>query len=237
MSDNKKVAIVQSNYIPWKGYFDMINMVDEFILYDDCQFTKRDWRNRNKIKTPNGSQWLTIPVDVKGKYQQKIKDTVVSDPEWPKKHWTGITHNYCKASFFDDFKDQFEELYLGCEEKYLSDINYRFITAINQILGISTKISWSMDYDMSVMGNTEKLIHLGKQVGANTYLSGPAAREYMDVKLFEDEGITVEWMDYNRYPEYNQLYSPFEQKVSIIDLIFNAGENAKNYMKSFSNKI
>ena len=100
----KKLAIVQSNYIPWKGYFDMINMVDEFILYDDCQFTKRDWRNRNKIKTPNGSQWLTIPVDVKGKYQQKIKDTVVSDPEWSKKHWTAITHNYCKASFFDNFK-------------------------------------------------------------------------------------------------------------------------------------
>ena len=93
----KKVAILQSNYIPWKGYFDMINMVDEFILYDDCQFTKRDWRNRNKIKTPNGSQWLTIPVYVKGKYQQKIKDTVVSDPEWSKKHWTAITHNYCKA--------------------------------------------------------------------------------------------------------------------------------------------
>ena len=77
---NKKLAIVQSNYIPWKGYFDMINMVDEFILYDDCQYTKRDWRNRNKIKTHNGSQWLTIPVEVKGKYQQKVKDTVISDP-------------------------------------------------------------------------------------------------------------------------------------------------------------
>ena len=233
---NKKLAIVQSNYIPWKGYFDMINMVDEFILYDDCQYTKRDWRNRNKIKTHNGSQWLTIPVEVKGKYQQKVKDTVISDPEWSKKHWSKIKYNYSKATFFKDFKDQFEELYLGCIEKYLSDINYRFITAINQILGISTKISWSMDYHISVMGNTEKLIHLYKQAGVNTYLSGPTAKGYMDVKLFEDEGITVEWMDYNRYPEYNQLYSPFEQKVSIIDLIFNVGENAKNYMKSFSNK-
>ena len=93
-----------------------------------------------------------------------------------------------------------------------------------------------MDYDMSVKGNTEKLIHLYKQADANTYLSGPNAKGYMDVKLFEDEEITVEWMDYNRYPEYNQLYSPFEQKVSIIDLIFNAGENAKNYMKYFSKK-
>ena len=111
----------------------MINMVDELILYDDCQYTKRDWRNRNKIKTQNGLQWLTIPVEVKGKYQQKIKDTVISDPEWSKKHWSAIKYNYSKAAFFKDFKDQFEELYLGCTEKYLSDINYRFITAINQI--------------------------------------------------------------------------------------------------------
>jgi hypothetical protein len=231
---NKKLAIVQSNYIPWKGYFDMINMVDEFILYDDCQYTKRDWRNRNKIKTQNGLQWLTIPVEVKGKYHQKIKGTVVSDPEWSKKHWSIIKNIYYKANFFKDFENQFEELYLDCGEKYLSDINYRFITAINQILGITTKISWSMDYDLLVEGNTERLIHLYKQAGADTYLSGPAAREYMDVKLFEDEGITVEWMDYNRYPEYNQLYPPFEHKISIIDLIFTTGKNAKNYMKSFS---
>ena len=214
----------------------MINMVNEFILYDDCQFTKRDWRNRNKIKTPNGSQWLTIPVEVKGKYHQKIKDTVVSDPEWSKKHWSAIKYNYSKANFFKDFEDQFEELYLGCEEKYLSDINYRFITAINQILGISTKISWSMDYDLSVVGNTEKLIHLCKQAKANIYLSGPSAKNYMDEELFNKEGIRVEWMDYNRYPEYSQLYPPFEHRVSVIDLIFNIGENARNYMKSFSDK-
>jgi len=233
MKTNIKLAIVQSNYIPWKGYFDMINMVDEFILYDDCQFTKRDWRNRNKIKTNNGLQWHTIPVEVKGKYHQKIKDTVVSDQEWSKKHWSAIKYNYSKANFFKDFKDQFEELYLDCGEKYLSDINYRFITAIKKILGITTKISWSMDYDLSVEGNTEKLIHLYKQAGANIYLSGPTAKEYMDVKLFEDEGITVEWMDYSTYPEYNQLYPPFEHKVSILDLLFNLGQNSTNYMKSF----
>ena len=97
---NKKLAIIQSNHIPWKGYFDMINMVDELILYDDCQYTKRDWRNRNKIKTQNGSQWLTFPVEVKGKYQQKIKDTVISDQEWSKKHWSAIKYNYSKAAFF-----------------------------------------------------------------------------------------------------------------------------------------
>ena len=234
--ESMKVAIVQSNYVPWKGYFDMVNMVDEFILYDDVQYTRRDWRNRNKTKTTKGLQWLTIPVEVKGKYHQQIKDTVISDPEWPKKHWKAIVYNYSKAKFFKDFKEQFEELYLDCGEKYLSDINYRFITAINQILGITTTISWSMDYDLSVKGNTEKLIQLCNQAGANTYLSGPSAKEYMDVKLLEDEGITLEWMDYNRYPEYSQLYPPFEHRVSIIDLIFNAGKNTINYMKSFSNK-
>ncbi len=230
----KKIAIVQSNYIPWKGYFDMINMVDEFILYDDVQYTKRDWRNRNKIKTNNGLKWLTIPVEVKGKYHQKIKDTVISDPGWSKKHWRIIKSNYSKAKLFNDYKEQFEELYLDCVEKYLSDINHRFILAINEILDIKTKISWSMGYDLSIKGNTEKLIHLHKQAGANTYLSGPSAKEYLDLHLFEDEGITVEWMDYNGYPNYKQLYPPFEHMVSVIDLIFNIGENAKNYMKSYS---
>ena len=232
----KRVAILQSNYIPWKGYFDMINMVDEFILYDDVQYTRRDWRNRNKIKTPNDLQWLTIPVQVKGKYHQKIKDTMVVDNEWSKKHWSAITHNYNKATFFEEFKNLFEELYLGCEEKYLSSINYRFITAINKLLGINTKISWSMDYELGDEGNTEKLVTLCKQAGADTYLSGPAAKDYMDEDLFKQEGITVEWMDYSGYLEYSQLYSPFEHRVSIIDLIFNEGENAKNFMKSFKDK-
>ena len=134
----------------------------ENILYDNYQFTKRDWRNRNKIKTQNGSQWLTIPVEGEGNYQQKIKDTVIRDPEWIKKHWSAIKYNNSKTNFFKDFEDQFEELYLGYGEKYLSDINYRFITAIKKMLGITTKISWSMDYDLYIEGNTEKLIHLYK---------------------------------------------------------------------------
>jgi len=230
---NKKIAILQSNYIPWKGYFDMINMVDEFILYDDVQYTRRDWRNRNKIKTPNGLQWLTIPVEVKGKYHQTIKDTVISDNEWIKKHWTVITHNYSKAKFFKDFKNLFEELYLNNENKYLSSINHRFILAINKLLGINSKISWSMDYDLDVVGNNAKLVTLCKQAGADAYLSGPAAKDYMDEELFKQEGISVEWMDYSSYPEYRQLYPPFEHGVSIIDLIFNEGENAKEFMKSF----
>jgi len=228
----KQVAIVQSNYIPWRGYFDMINRVDEFILYDDAQYTRRDWRNRNKIKTPYGLKWLTVPVDVKGKYDQKIKDTIISDPNWTKKHWAAIKNNYSNTKYFMGLRDLFEELYLGCEEKYLSSLNYQFIRAINKFLDITTPISLSMDYDLSVEGNTEKLIHLCKQANADIYLSGPTANNYMKEKLFKKEGIQVEWMDYNNYPEYRQIYPPFEHKVSIIDLIFNEGENARQFIKS-----
>ena len=228
----KKVAIIQSNYIPWKGYFDIINKVDEFILYDDVQYTRRDWRNRNKIKTSKGLQWLTIPVEVKGKYNQKIKDTKISEFNWTKKHWNAIKFNYVNSTYFYEFKDFFEELYLGYQEKYLSLLNYRFIIEINKLLNITTRISWSMDYGLSVVGNTEKLIHLCKQAEANIYLSGPSAKNYMDEELFNKEGISVEWMDYNNYPEYRQIYPPFEHKVSIIDLIFNEGENAQQFIKS-----
>ena len=229
---SKKVAIIQSNYIPWKGYFDIINQVDEFILYDDVQYTRRDWRNRNKIKTPNGLHWLTIPVEVKWKYNQKIKDTKISEFSWEKKHWNAIKFHYINSKYFYELKDFFEELYLGYQEKYLSLLNYRFIIEINKLLNITTQISWSMDYDLSVVGNTEKLIHLCKQAKTNIYLSGSSAKNYMDEELFNEEGIRVEWIDYSNYPEYRQIYPPFEHKVSIIDLIFNEGENAQQFIKS-----
>jgi hypothetical protein len=232
-SMSKKVAIVQSNYIPWKGYFDLINLVDEFILYDDVQYTRRDWRNRNKIKTPRGLRWLTVPVRTKGRYYQKVRETEVSDPGWGGRHWQSIVHNYSKAEYFDTYRDLFEELYLGQNERFLSQINYRFLTAICQILGIRTKLSWSMDYDVAEEDKTERLVGLCKQAGATEYLSGPAAKAYMEEDLFKDEGIELRYMDYSGYPEYNQLFPPFKHSVSIIDLIFNEGPDAPRYMRSF----
>jgi hypothetical protein len=232
MSAPKKVAIVQSNYIPWKGYFDLIHMVDEFVLYDDMQYTRRDWRNRNCIKTPNGLEWLTIPVDVKGKYFQKIRETRVSDPDWTKSHWKTLSHNYAKAACFAQFRELFEELYLGCREELLSRINLRFIDAICRILGIDTKLSWSMDYEL-VDGKTERLVGLCKSTRATHYVSGPSARDYMDERLFEQEGIAVSYIDYSGYPEYAQLHGAFEHGVTILDLIFNQGRNASRFMKSF----
>ena len=228
----RKVAVVQSNYIPWKGYFDLINLVDEFILFDDMQYTKRDWRNRNRIKTQNGLMWLTIPVEVKGKYFQKVGQTVISDPEWNREHWKSISHSYAKANYFHAYKDLFEELYLGSSERLLSQTNYRFITEICRALGVRTKISWSMDYRL-VEGKTERLVDLCEQTGATEYVSGPAAKAYLEEKLFSEAGIELSYMDYSGYPEYEQLFPPFEHSVSIIDLIFNTGPNASSYMRTF----
>ena len=227
----KKVAILQSNYIPWKGYFDLINMVDEFIFYDEVQYTKNDWRNRNKIKTPQGIQWLTIPVRQES-LDQKIKDTKITDKKWNIKHWRTISQNYSKAKYFKDYKDIFEELYLTCDEEYLSEINYKFITTINEILGIKTKLRWSSEFEL-VDGQTEKLLGICKDCNADIYLSGPAAKDYFNEDLAKQENIKVEWMDYSGYKEYEQLNPPFEHGVTILDLIFNEGDRAKEFMKSF----
>jgi len=227
----KKIAILQSNYIPWKGYFELINMVDEFVFYDEVQYTKNDWRNRNKIKTSQGIQWLTIPVRQES-LEQKIKDTKITDKKWNIKHWRAISQNYAKAKYFKEYKEIFEELYLGCDEEYLSQINYKFITAINEILGIKTKLRWSSEFEL-VDGQTEKLLGICKDCNADVYLSGPAAKDYFDEELAKLENIQVEWMDYSGYKEYNQLHLPFEHGVSILDLIFNEGPNATKFMKSF----
>jgi hypothetical protein len=235
-NERKKIAIVQSNYIPWKGYFDMINMVDEFVLYDEVQYTRRDWRNRNMIKTPHGLKWLTIPVMVKNKYFQEIRDTKIADKYWAKKHWQTIKHYYSKARYFKDCKDLVEPLYLNNTDEYLSQINHTFITTICGFLGIGTRISWSFDYgDYSkTRGKTQRLVELCRKTGALEYLSGPSAKNYIDEKLFAELSIKLTFMDYSGYPEYKQLYCPFAHHVSIIDLIFNQGPEAVQFMKSFN---
>ena len=218
----KKVAIVQSNYIPWKGYFDLIDSVDEFILLDEVQFTRRDWRNRNRIKTKDGLQWLTIPVESKSGVLQKISETRVANHEWAAKHLGRIRHSYARAEHFRECDNFLEVLYGNCKSLNLSDINARFIRALCSILNIDTKITPSSEYRIS-SGKTERLVELCKQAGAETYFSGPAARSYLDERLFERERISVVWFEYTGYPEYPQLYPPFEHAVSVIDLLFNVG--------------
>lgn len=229
---NKKIAILQSNYIPWKGYFDLIASVDEFIFYDEMQYTKNDWRNRNKIKTSNGLKWLVIPVNNKGHqdHLQKISQTKIVDRNWVKSHWGTILISYSKTPFFKKYRAFFESLYKSCEdEELLCNINYKFILAINELLGIKTKISFDKDYGL-IEGKTERLVDLCQKAGATEYISGPAAKDYIDAALFEKADIKLTWMDYSKYDEYPQLHPPFEHGVSVLDLIFNAGDEAKNYM-------
>lgn len=195
------------------------------------QYTRRDWRNRNKIKTPQGTQWLTIPVEVKGKYFQAIKDTNVSDPGWSRQHWAAIRQNYSRAPYFDTYRDVIEGLFASVEgEKSLSRINYVFLTALCGLLGIPTPISWSMDYVL-VDGKTERLVGLCKAAGATHYLSGPLAKDYMEPDLFAAADISLEYMDYSGYPEYPQLWGAFDPYVTVLDLLFNVGPDSAKYLR------
>ncbi|MEO6252348.1 MAG: WbqC family protein [Ferruginibacter sp.] len=227
-----KAAILQSNYIPWKGYFDLMNSADVFIIYDEVQYTKNDWRNRNRIKTANGTIWLTIPVKQQ-KLAQRIIDTEVANNDWRKKHWNSILMSYSKAPFFKQYSAAFEALYVNSGETSLSKINHSFFVAINEILNIQTKLLWSQDLEL-IAGKTERLVDLCQKVEATEYISGPAAKDYLDVEQFVNKNIKVSWMDYSGYPEYRQLNPPFEHYVSILDLIFNEGDKAADFMKSFN---
>lgn len=226
----KKVAILQSNYIPWKGYFDLIAAVDEFIIYDDVQFTRRDWRNRNVIKTPQGTQWLTVPVQVKGKYYQKIKDTLIDTTSWSSEHWKTLTQNYKRAPCFQEIANWLEPLYLAQSYTHLSHLNLRFIETICDYLGIKTTIKLSEEYTL-VEGKTDRLLNLCLQAGATEYISGPAAKDYIEENLFLEQNIQLSWFDYTGYPEYPQLWGDFVHQVSIIDVLFNCGRKTANYMR------
>lgn len=227
----RTIAIVQSSYIPWKGYFDLINMSDEFVLLDDVQYTRRDWRNRNRIKTANGPLWLTIPVRVRGRYAQRIDETEVADPRWAEKHWRSLERWYRRSPAFSTHASGIEALYRRPQDGLLSRINEQFIRTICALLGITTPITRSEDYEVSGE-STERLLAICRRARASRYLSGPRARAYLDVERFESEGISVSWMDYSGYPEYEQAYPPFDHHVSILDLLFNTGADAPRYLKS-----
>lgn len=226
----KKVAILQSNYIPWKGYFDMIAAVDEFILYDDMQYTRRDWRNRNKIKTLQGPKWLTVPVKVKGRYYQTIRETELDGSDWQTAHWNTLALHYKKAPHFAAIAKWLEPIYLGTVYDNLSVLNITLITAVCAYLRIETRITNSWDYTL-VDGKTERLADLCRQAKGTEYISGPAAKNYVEEQVFRDYGIALTWFDYNGYEPYPQLWGEFTHYVTILDLLFNCGDRAGRYMR------
>jgi hypothetical protein len=230
----KRVAILQSSYIPWKGYFDIIGSVDEFILYDNAQYTKNDWRNRNCIKTQTGTAWLTVPVLLKGRFGQTILEAEICDPRWAARHWKSLQTYYARAPFFPALAPVIHSLYeRSADERSLSKVNELFLRALCGLLGISTRITRSTDYE--ICGDrTGRLVGLCEQAGAAAYLTGPSARTYLEEERFAGCGIAVRWMSYEGYPEYRQLYSPpFVHQVSVLDLLFNVGaEAAGDYLLS-----
>ena len=230
-SDRRVVVIVQSNYIPWKGFFDLIRLADVFVLYDDMQYTRRDWRNRNLIKTAQGLHWLTIPVKVKGKFDQRIDETEVNEAGWAETHWKSLETNYRRAACFAEYGPRLRALYEEAAGLVrLSEINHLFLARISTWLGITTSLVWSGDTGR-VAGRTENLIHLCQAHGGTDYISGPSAADYIDISLFSAAGIQLHYMDYTGYPSYPQLYGDFVHGVSIVDLLLNTGDKAAQYLQ------
>ena len=224
----KFIGIVQSNYIPWKGYFDLINRSDEFVLYDEMQFTRRDWRNRNVITTSNGPLWLTIPVQKKGRFEQKISETLVIDGAWAENHLKSIFQNYARAPYFAALKPFMSTLYSKAADlRRLSEINHLFLSNICELLEIKTKLKWSSDFQLAgAVDSSDRLARLCKESNANVYISGPSATDYINEADFEKLNVQLRFIDYSKYPTYRQLFGEFTHNVSIIDTLYNCGPEA-----------
>jgi len=223
-----RVAVLQSNYVPWKGYFDIIHDVDLFVFYDDVQFTKNDWRNRNRVKAAGGAQWLTVPVG--DDCNRLVCEVDLPDPRWQQKHWNTLCQNYGRCAHFVRYRSYFEDLYLGTRWASLSQLNQTTITHVaREFLGIRTSFADSRVYAAGGQ-KLDRLLDLLRKLNAATYVSGPAARDYIVPERFADLGIELVWKDYAGYPEYPQRFPPFEHGVSILDLLFNTGPDAPWYI-------
>lgn len=223
-----KVGTIQSNFLPWRGYFDFIREVDLFIIHDDIQYTKGDWRNRNKIKTPRGAEWITVPVHYRQSCQLIEETAIDYSKPWARSMLNRIRDSYRKAPCFEPYFSELSELLVEPAAS-ISDLNFRLIRWVCSHLEIETFLTFSREYNPQGV-KTERLIGLLKKVGATTYLSGPAAQAYIVPEMFEQAGIRLEYKVYD-YPQYEQLYPPFEPAVSVIDLLFMVGKDAKKYLE------
>lgn len=222
-------TIIQSNYLPWRGYFDLIDDVDIFIVYDDVQYTRRDWRNRNKIKMQSGPQWITVPVNDRYGEMRINEVTISPDHRWAHKHLKAIEHSYSKAPYFDHYFPELAQR-LSKERVHLNDLNLDLISWIREKLSISTEIVRSS----SLPGHgskTERLLSILSAVGASGYVSGPSAKAYIEPDAFAKAGISLAYKQYD-YGPYRQLWGDFEGQVTVLDLLFNVGPDARNHLKS-----
>lgn len=225
----KTVGIIQSNYLPWRGYFDFIKSCDVFIFLEDVQYTKRDWRNRNLIKNKEGVQWITIPVIFSRKNPTDICATPINYAlPWVQEHKVAITSAYGKAPYFSFYS---KELFFILDQHFasISELNISLIKWAMEKLNIHTELGFSR-IDGMKEEKSAKLLRLVQHFGGTKYLSGPAAKDYLDEDIFKAANIAVEYKKY-KYPEYTQLYSPFEGTLSIVDLLFNVGAESFRYIE------
>ncbi len=222
-----KCVILQPSYIPWRGYFDQIDRADVFVFYDDVKYDKNGWRNRNRIKTPNGSRWITIPVLTGGleTNQTPINQICIDwSKDWNRVHWNTLTTYYARAPYFDRYAPLLQSFYEQ-RPSLLADFVIDLTVALARELGIATQFLRSSQIEGIHGHKTERLIQILTRLGAAEYLSGPSAKDYLEEERFEQAGIELSYMQYD-YPEYEQLYPPYDPQVSILDLMFMAGPDA-----------
>jgi hypothetical protein len=225
-----RICIIQSCYIPWKGFFDLIGRCDEYVVYDSAQFVKGHWHNRNRIKTADGIKWLTIPVTTSGRLGQPIDQVEIEKP-WADQHWRMLQLAYKQAPFFEQFAPTVKAWYERADKKRrLTEVNAIFLFGITELLGMRTRIVRDAAYPADGV-KTERLVGILRGAGADRYLSGPSARAYLDEALLASSGVATEWMSYEEYPEYPQLHGDFEHAVTILDLLFNTGAEAPRYLQ------
>jgi len=225
-----RICIIQSCYIPWKGFFDLIGRCDEYVMFDSAQYVKRHWHNRNRIKTANGVEWLTIPVSTKGKFAQPIEHVDIEKP-WADKHWHALELAYRRAPFFEQLAPTAKGWYERAEkETRLTAVNEIFLREISALLGLDTRITRDAIYPASGV-KTERLLAIARAAGAKHYVSGPSARDYLDEAQLASADIATEWMSYDGYAEYPQPNGKFEHAVTVLDLLFNAGPAARHYLR------
>jgi WbqC-like protein family len=216
-----RAVVLQSNYLPWKGYFDLIQSADVFVHYDEVQYTKNDWRNRNRVCSKNGVHWLTIPVSREA-VKLKISEVRLPDPRWQDDHFKTLSESYRPAPFFSQIEPLLDEFYKRRTWTLLSELNRHCTERIASLLGLTTRFLDSKDFSLAG-DRVERLVSLLQQIGATEYLSGPSARDYLagSERLFEQAGIRLLFKSYAGYPEYRQLHVPFEHAVSIVDVLAN----------------
>jgi hypothetical protein len=225
------VVVLQPSYIPWRGHFDQIRRADVFVFYDDIQYDKHGWRNRNQIKTAQGKQWLTIPVHSQGAtHGLLIKEARIDwSRPWTKSHWKALTFAYSRAPFFRQYAGLLESFYQRRDE-FLADFTIDLTVALAHALGITrTRFLRSSEMGGFSGEKTDRLLQVLTRVGTTHYISGPSAVEYLEDGKLAAAGITFEYMHYD-YPEYPQLYPPYDPYVSILDLLFMTGPDAPSYL-------